>query len=209
MRSEQRLLQGRSREGHAIALQGLALVGSNRDLWKLVSESYVAKGDYDAAIRARWASFGVSDQDSEDWRRMSELMELAGRSQKPRPPLSGLMFSRARRTWPLGAWHLLPAANDEDLGFSPSIGPLCRIPCGCGGGFSVGEHRAQRLRLRRPPDHHREHADSRISAPCRRLWFLLTGPTRMAAIWVCGGRCRRHSMASSGRSGARIRRCSM
>ena len=82
VRSEQRLLQGRGREGHAIALQGLALVGSNRDLWKLVSESYVAKGDYDAAIRARWASFGVSDQDSEDWRRMSELMELAGRSQK-------------------------------------------------------------------------------------------------------------------------------
>ena len=74
--------RARGREGHAIALQGLALVGSNRDLWKLVSESYVAKGDYDAAIRARWASFGVSDQDSEDWRRMSELMELAGRSQK-------------------------------------------------------------------------------------------------------------------------------
>jgi len=80
--SEQRLLQGRGREGHTIALQGLAVVGSNGDLWKLVSESYVAKGDYDAAIRARWASFGVADENSEDWRRMSELMELAGRSQE-------------------------------------------------------------------------------------------------------------------------------
>ncbi len=80
--SEQRLNQGRSREGHAVALQGLSLVGSNRDLWKLVSESYVAKGDYDAAIRARWASFGVSDDDSEEWRRMSELMDLAGRSEE-------------------------------------------------------------------------------------------------------------------------------
>ena len=80
--SEQRLNQGRGREGHAIALEGLSLVGSNRDLWKLVSESYVAKGDYDAAIRARWASFGVSDPDSEDWRRMSELMELAGRPEE-------------------------------------------------------------------------------------------------------------------------------
>ncbi len=80
--SEQRLNQGRSREGHAVALQGLSLVGSDRDLWKLVSESYVAKGDYDAAIRARWASFGVADDDSEEWRRMSELMELAGRSEE-------------------------------------------------------------------------------------------------------------------------------
>ena len=80
--SEQRLLEGRAREGHAIALQGLSIVGSNRDLWKLVSESYVAKGDYPAAIRARWASFGVADEDSEDWRRMSELMELAGRSEE-------------------------------------------------------------------------------------------------------------------------------
>ncbi len=80
--SEQRLNQGRGREAHAIALEGLALVGSNGDLWKLVSESYVAKGDYDAAIRARWASFAVADEDSADWRRMSVLMELAGRSQQ-------------------------------------------------------------------------------------------------------------------------------
>jgi predicted Zn-dependent protease len=64
--SEQRLNQGRGREGHAVALQGLSLVGSDRDLWKLVSESYVVKGDYEAAIRARWASFAVSDDDSEE-----------------------------------------------------------------------------------------------------------------------------------------------
>ena len=82
--SEQRLLQGRGREGHGIALQGLSLVGFNRDLWKLVSESYVAKGDYEAAIRARWASFGVAEANSEDWRRMAELMELAGRSEEAR-----------------------------------------------------------------------------------------------------------------------------
>ncbi len=80
--SEQRLNQGRGREGHAVALQGLSLVGSDRDLWKLVSESYVMKGDYDAAIRARWASLGVVDDESEEWRRMSEIMELAGRSEE-------------------------------------------------------------------------------------------------------------------------------
>ena len=80
--SEQRLNQGRGREGHAVALKGLSLVGSDPDLWKLVSESCVAKGDFGAAIRARWASFGVADEDPEEWRRMSELMELAGRSEE-------------------------------------------------------------------------------------------------------------------------------
>lgn len=77
--SEQRLKQGRGLEAHAVALQGLSLVGSNGNLWKVVSESYVLKGDFDAAIRARWASFGVADEDSEDWRRMSAIMKFAGR----------------------------------------------------------------------------------------------------------------------------------
>jgi tetratricopeptide (TPR) repeat protein len=80
--SEQRLIQDRGREAHAVALEGLSIVGSDGDLWQLVSESYVAKGDYDAAIRARWASFGVADENSQDWRRMAELMELAGRSEE-------------------------------------------------------------------------------------------------------------------------------
>lgn len=76
--AEQRILQDRAQEGHRVALEGLSVVGSDRDLWKLVSESYVAKGDLDGAIRARWASFAVSDPESGDWRRMSELMEAAG-----------------------------------------------------------------------------------------------------------------------------------
>jgi tetratricopeptide (TPR) repeat protein len=82
MLSEQRLLQGRGREGHAVALEGLALVGPDADLWELVSESYVLKGDYDAAVRARWASFGVADGSSRDWRRMSELLGLTGDSEE-------------------------------------------------------------------------------------------------------------------------------
>lgn len=80
--SEQRLIQDRGREAHAVALEGLSIVGSDGDLWQLVSESYVAKGDYAAAIRARWASFGVADENSQDWQRMAELMELAGRSEE-------------------------------------------------------------------------------------------------------------------------------
>jgi len=80
--SQQRLIQDRGREAHAVALEGLSIVGSDGDLWQLVSESYVAKGDYAAAVRARWASFGVADENSQDWRRMAELMELAGRSEE-------------------------------------------------------------------------------------------------------------------------------
>jgi predicted Zn-dependent protease len=80
--SEHKLLQGLGREGHRIALQGLAIVGAHRDLWTLVSESYVAKGDFDAAIRARWAAFGVGEPDATAWRRMAELQELAGHTEE-------------------------------------------------------------------------------------------------------------------------------
>ena len=80
--AEHKLLQGLGREGHGIALQGLAVVGSNRDLWTLVSESYVAKGDFEAAIRARWAAFGAAPPTAEAWRRMAQLMELADRPEE-------------------------------------------------------------------------------------------------------------------------------
>ena len=80
--SEQRLIQGKGREAHRMALQGLAIVGADKDLWKLVSESYVSRGDYEAAIRARRASFAAGPETSDEWRRMAELMELARRPQE-------------------------------------------------------------------------------------------------------------------------------
>jgi predicted Zn-dependent protease len=79
--SEQKLLQGLGREGHRIALQGLSVVGTNRDLWTLVSESYVARGDFEAAVRARWAAFGAAPPTGEAWQRMAQLMELAGQTE--------------------------------------------------------------------------------------------------------------------------------
>ena len=82
--SEEWLLQGQGREAHRTALQGLSVVGANRDLWRLVSESYVARGDYEAAIRAKWASFSAADGGSGDWRRMAELMVAAGRTEEAR-----------------------------------------------------------------------------------------------------------------------------
>jgi hypothetical protein len=90
--SEQRLNQGRGQEAHRIALQGLAIVGADTDLWRLVSESYVTKRDYEAAIRARRASFAAGPETSAEWRRMAELMELAGL-----PEEAGAAVSRADR----------------------------------------------------------------------------------------------------------------
>jgi predicted TPR repeat methyltransferase len=45
----------------------------------LVSESYVAKGDYAASARARVAALGAEHETSENWFRLAEILELDGR----------------------------------------------------------------------------------------------------------------------------------
>jgi protein O-mannosyl-transferase len=80
-RSEQLLLQGRGREAHRVALEGLRKAGPDRELWILVSESYVAKGDYAASARARVAALGAEEETSKDWLRLAEILEMDGRSQ--------------------------------------------------------------------------------------------------------------------------------
>jgi Flp pilus assembly protein TadD len=76
----QLIRRGRAREGHAVALQGLAAVGPDRELWSLVSESYVAKGDLEAAVRARRAALGADPASSADWSRLAELLTALGRA---------------------------------------------------------------------------------------------------------------------------------
>jgi protein O-mannosyl-transferase len=78
-RAEQLLLQGRGREAHRVALEGLTVAGPDRELWMLVSESYVAKGDYAASARARVAALGAEAETSENWFRLAEILELDGR----------------------------------------------------------------------------------------------------------------------------------
>ncbi len=74
----QYLLQGRYRDGHGLALAGLARVGSDRELWALVSESYIAKGDFDAALRARQAALGVDPVSASDLRRLADIQDFRG-----------------------------------------------------------------------------------------------------------------------------------
>ena len=77
--AEMRIRQGRGREGHRIALEGLARSGPDRELWALVSESYIEKGDLEAAVRARRAALGQDPSSVHDWDRLAELLQALGR----------------------------------------------------------------------------------------------------------------------------------
>ncbi|RMH11240.1 MAG: tetratricopeptide repeat protein [Gemmatimonadetes bacterium] len=72
------LLQRRGREAHRVALEGLRLVGADRELWDLVSESYILKGDFAAAARARRAALALDPRNAAEWRRLAEILEAGG-----------------------------------------------------------------------------------------------------------------------------------
>lgn len=66
------------REGHRIALEGLARTRNDRELWAIVSESYILKGDLPAAARAREAALGVDPSDVFQWERFAEILQAMG-----------------------------------------------------------------------------------------------------------------------------------
>ena len=68
------LLSDQGRKAHGTALAGLARWGPDRDLWGLVSESYVAKGDLPAAVRARQAALAADPSSAFDRARLAELI---------------------------------------------------------------------------------------------------------------------------------------
>ncbi|MGD8872810.1 MAG: hypothetical protein PVJ80_14640 [Gemmatimonadota bacterium] len=80
--SEYYIRQNRAREGHAFALTGLRLAGPDARLFALLSESYIAKGDLEAAVRARLAALGQDPQSSSDWGRLADLYEAMGRAEE-------------------------------------------------------------------------------------------------------------------------------
>jgi tetratricopeptide (TPR) repeat protein len=63
------------REGHRVALEGLALAGPDQELWALVSESYLLKGDLPAAARARRAAIGLGPDRARHEARLQEILE--------------------------------------------------------------------------------------------------------------------------------------
>jgi hypothetical protein len=79
--SEYLIRQERGREGHAVALDGLRHAGADARLFALLSESYIAKGDLEAAVRARLAALGQAPGSASDWGRLADLYEAMGRVQ--------------------------------------------------------------------------------------------------------------------------------
>jgi hypothetical protein len=80
VRSEHLIRQGMGREAHRVALEGLAAAGADRELWALVSEAYIAKGDLEAAVRARQAALGQDPASARDWGRLADLLEALDRT---------------------------------------------------------------------------------------------------------------------------------
>ena len=77
------LLAGEGRRAHATALQGLARWGADWELWALVSESYVGRGDLAAAIRVREAALGADPGSRHDQAHLDELRAPAAEAPPP------------------------------------------------------------------------------------------------------------------------------
>jgi hypothetical protein len=77
------LRQGDGRGAHRVALAGLARAGADGALWALVSESYIAKGDLEASLRARRAALAVSP-DAANFGRLADVLEALGRPDEAR-----------------------------------------------------------------------------------------------------------------------------
>ncbi len=82
--SEYLIRQNRGREGHAAAVTGLRGAGADARLYALLSESYIAKGDLAAAVRARLAALGQAPGSASDWGRLADLYEAMGRTDEAR-----------------------------------------------------------------------------------------------------------------------------
>ena len=160
--AEQLIRQGRAREGHAVALEGLAHGGTDRELWALVSEAYVAKGDLEAAVRARRAALGWIPASSADWRGWPSLLDRAGAHRA-----GGQRRGRApsRRTRPPPRRPATPPREAEGrreaLGVASEEPAVRRGSRGRAGGSRLRQLAPQRVRLRRPAHHHGEHRDPR------------------------------------------------
>ncbi|MFQ5536163.1 MAG: tetratricopeptide repeat protein [Gemmatimonadota bacterium] len=80
--AEHYLRTRRPREAFLIVVEGLRAVGADRELYALLSESYIAKGDLESATRARRAALGVDPTSRNDWRRLAEILEAMGRTEE-------------------------------------------------------------------------------------------------------------------------------
>lgn len=84
------------RAGHRIALEGLAATRSDQELWALVSESYILRGDLQAAVWAREAALGADPTEPYQWNRLAEILEAMDRHEEA----AGARRRAAALGWP-------------------------------------------------------------------------------------------------------------
>lgn len=77
--SGQLILQGRGRDGHRAAMWGLAAAGPDSELWGLVSEAYLTKGDLEASVRARRVALSLTPDSARDWGRLADVLAALDR----------------------------------------------------------------------------------------------------------------------------------
>jgi tetratricopeptide (TPR) repeat protein len=76
------LRRGLGREAHRVAVSGLARAGFHPDLWGAVSESYLLKGDLEAALRARRAALSADPAAAHHRGRLADILEALGRGEE-------------------------------------------------------------------------------------------------------------------------------
>ncbi len=79
MAAEYLLRLGRGREAFRTALEGMRRAEPTAMLWSHVSEAYVAKGDLEAALRARRTAAALEPDVQRHWLRLVELLEALDR----------------------------------------------------------------------------------------------------------------------------------
>lgn len=72
--AEQLIRRGDAHRGFLMALRGITRAAPTSGLWAAVSEAYVAKGDLEAATRARRAALSLDPRSHHDWERLAELL---------------------------------------------------------------------------------------------------------------------------------------
>lgn len=77
----QLILQGRGRDGHRAAMWGLAVAGPDAELWALVSEAYLTKGDLGASERARRVALSLDPVSARDWNRLADILTAMERDE--------------------------------------------------------------------------------------------------------------------------------
>jgi hypothetical protein len=76
---EHLLRAGQGREAWSVALEGLSRAGADRELFAVLSESYLLRGDVEAAVRARRAAAAQPGATRNDGLRLAELLDSLDR----------------------------------------------------------------------------------------------------------------------------------